>query len=243
MGRNYWEGKHHTEETKEKIRRSALKNKTKFTNRFKAKSISNLEKRIIDLLNLHKITGWENDYVVFYRENKNFFRRYLYDIAFPDLLIDIETDGWEHNLKHRRKTDAVRDEISKKYGWIVLRLKSEDMNLLEDDHLFCMIQKIIEEAKHSIDKRKQLWDSNPYFAWKQNQKIRKTKEERKQEFSQLVQTRIQQITASNIDFSKWGWSKEVSKIIGITPQKSASFIKTYMPEVYETCKKQTKKER
>lgn len=39
------------------------------------------------------------------------------------------------------------------------------------------------------------------------------------------------ISKSNIDFSKKGWGKEVSKLIGFTPSYSLKFVKKYFPDI------------
>jgi pyruvate formate lyase activating enzyme len=48
---------------------------------------------------------------------------YFADVAFPDLRLDVEVDGWWHyNNDEVRKQDAIRDEAFKANGWTVLRL-------------------------------------------------------------------------------------------------------------------------
>ena len=39
-----------------------------------------------------------------------------------------------------------------------------------------------------------------------------------------------------IDFTRFGWGVELSKILGISPQKSTKWMQRYFPDVYEnTC--------
>ena len=50
------------------------------------------------------------------------------------------------------------------------------------------------------------------------------------------------ILNSDIDFSKIGWVKQVSEIIGICPQKTGQWMFHNMPDFYETCYKRKKNE-
>jgi pyruvate formate lyase activating enzyme len=48
---------------------------------------------------------------------------YIADVAFPDIHLDVEVDGWWHfNSDDVRKQDGIRDEALKANGWTVLRL-------------------------------------------------------------------------------------------------------------------------
>lgn len=51
----------------------------------------------------------------------------------------------------------------------------------------------------------------------------------------LKQHRWTLIESSDIDFSKYGWVKEVSKLFGISENKAGKYIKDNFPEFYETC--------
>jgi len=45
---------------------------------------------------------------------------------------------------------------------------------------------------------------------------------------------VDKVLNSNIDFSKIGWVKEASKVIGITPQKVSGWMRRNMSDFYET---------
>lgn len=166
----------------------------------------------------------------------NHCRRYQYDIAIIDLLIDIETDGWEHKLENRKTTDVIRDQLSQQYGWIVLRFDNEELDKMSDDEIFNILNKIINDSKSTLFERQKLFQQNPYL-------IKKQEKTNKISFEEIKQKRIELINSLNIDVSKWGWSDEMSKIIGISSRAVVRFIKKYMPNFYKTCKtKQIKKE-
>jgi hypothetical protein len=51
-------------------------------------------------------------------------------------------------------------------------------------------------------------------------------------------TKIELILSSNIDFSKYGWTKKVSELLGIKVQRVAQWFRRYMPDFYnEKCYK------
>lgn len=225
-----FQGKHHTEETKRKISESSKKRKL-YIYKFRSNNITPTEQKIIDILNKIGIK-YEHNYIVHYHEN-TLNRRYQYDVAIVNLLIDIETDGWEHTLQKRIESDKLRDYLSNKYGWIVVRIKNEELKNMSDAQIENFLLKIIKTAKQSIQNRKNLWNSNPWFDWNQKQIEKKIK---KQKFEKTKEKRIQLILNSNIDFNVWGWSKQVAQLIGITSRAAARFIKKYMPKLYEKCK-------
>lgn len=67
-------------------------------------------------------------------------------------------------------------------------------------------------------------------------KKQKTKKEYKcEKFLSLKEERWQMIENSNIDFSKFGWVKEASKLFGVNASKAGLYIKKHYPEFYKTC--------
>lgn len=226
-----------TEEAKEKIRQArkkVLSKKGKMPNKKK----SYHENRIIRLLKENNIQeNYVNNYKISYKEEEK-TKTYWYDVAFPDLLIDIETDGWEHEIQNHVESDQYRDYLSIKYGWNVLRLKNKEIKDWSDDQLLSVILDEIEKAKVDIEERKLKYEKNPYL----HKKKSKTVEQMKQERIKLTEERVEKIKKANIDFSVWKWRVKVAEILNMSPSKAAFFVKTYMPEIYETCKKHSKKE-
>lgn len=56
---------------------------------------------------------------------------------------------------------------------------------------------------------------------------------RKKEYELSQIENIKKIRDSNIDFSKMGWVKEVSKIVGISENKGSVWMKRNMKDFYE----------
>lgn len=66
----------------------------------------------------------------------------------------------------------------------------------------------------------------------------------KQAAQQKNQPLVDLVLQSNIDFSKFGWSKQVASLIGKKPQKVKDWMMRYMKDFYETrCFHHRKKER
>jgi len=51
---------------------------------------------------------------------------------------------------------------------------------------------------------------------------------------------IECVISSGIDFSKFGWVQDASKLIGITPQKVRQWMRKNMPEFLDNCYKRNK---
>ena len=52
---------------------------------------------------------------------------------------------------------------------------------------------------------------------------------------QLEQKRWEIIQNSGIDFQKFGWVIEISKLFGIATNKSSYYIRKHFPQFYKTC--------
>lgn len=61
----------------------------------------------------------------------------------------------------------------------------------------------------------------------------KRKEEYEKKLNDLEQERWKQIEESNIDFSKFGWVKELSEIWGVASNKAGKYVRKHFPKFYE----------
>lgn len=105
-GKHPFLGRHHTEETKEKIQRARLKQviPTKDTS---------IEVAIQEELSRREVNGWVTHYPIIGQP----------DVAFPKEKIAIFCDGiYWHNLPSRLGRDQRVNQELKKRGWFVLRL-------------------------------------------------------------------------------------------------------------------------
>lgn len=153
-------------------------------------------------------------------------KSYSIDIAFPNIKIGIEVNGNQHYNNDKTLKDYYLDRKKKieKEGWVLYDVHYSKVY----DDLF---------VKSLIDGLKQKDLKNVDLSFY----IRKKKEKglnAKEKYEEKIKPIIIEIEKSNIDFSKKGWVKEVSKLIGIHSGKGGWWMKKNMPDFYnDKCKK------
>ena len=81
------------------------------------------ERRLQRLLERAGIRGWVANHPVAVGGH-----RFRLDVAFPELRLDVEVDGWAyHRTREQRQADAERDNLLTLAGWRVLRFTWEDV--------------------------------------------------------------------------------------------------------------------
>lgn len=152
-------GKKASEETKKKIsiarKKYLLANPDKVPYLINHSSNKSMPQKMIEgALKQENIEGWISE-----------FRNglYSYDIAFPDLKIDIEIDGETHQQEKVIQIDKRRDEWTISQGWKILRIPTkiiynnindainEIKQFIGDDNL--EKQKTIDISKYVIKKK------------------------------------------------------------------------------------------
>lgn len=118
-----FEGKHHTNKSKEKISKSLIKylelNPDKVPHRLNHSSKKSYPEELFENeLKKREIKGWIYNY-------QNGI--YAYDFAWPELKIDVEIDGGTHEQEKVKKIDKRRDNFSKEQGWKIIRFKAKDV--------------------------------------------------------------------------------------------------------------------
>ena len=61
------------------------------------------------------------------REITGYPHYYPIDVAFPEIKIGVEADGFSHRGLVRHKSDLRRDKLLKKLGWKILRFSNEQI--------------------------------------------------------------------------------------------------------------------
>lgn len=215
----------HSEETKKKLsekRKKYLKenpDKHPWKRHDKFKSVPcELVKKYLTEKNISYIDEWCP------LENKN----YSIDIAFPDIKYGIEINGNQHYNRDGTLKEYYQkrhDEIVKS-GWTLIELHySVAWNLqkfdeilkerIQPDYTEYFKQKEERHKKEPVLARGVKYSQNKRLEWKEHIKI---------------------VENCSIDFTRFGWGVELSKILGISPQKSTKWMQRYFPDVYEnTC--------
>jgi very-short-patch-repair endonuclease len=147
-------------------------------------------------------------------------RFFSIDIAFPNVKIGLEVNGNQHYNKNGELKEYYekRKQLIEKNGWF-----------LYDIHF----SKVYDEffVKDLIKKLKKFELNNINFSFYiKEKKINVTK---KQKYQAKINPIIKKIEQSNIDFSKFGWVKDVSKLIGISENKGGWWMKKNMEKFYE----------
>lgn len=159
-------------------------------------------------------------------------RAFSIDIAFPDKMIGIEINGYQHydgegNLKPYYQE---RHDLIEKEGW----------TLLEYHYANCFKDEFFNDLKEFIlnKSNKVLFDYKTYVKVKRSTpKYGSRKlfgEAQRKEWEEDQQKYIPLILNSNIDFSKFGWVTPTSLLLNVKPQLVNRWMKRIMPEFYET---------
>jgi very-short-patch-repair endonuclease len=155
-------------------------------------------------------------------------RFYSIDIAFPDIKFGIEING----NQHYNADGTLKDYYQKRHDEIV----SQGWKLLELHY----------SISWNLDKLDRLLEIKEQPCYKEYFDLKKKREVEKQKnmplqrgvkysmnISEKWNTHKQIVMTCDIDFSKFGWGVKLSKILGISPQKSIKWMKRYFPEKYE----------
>jgi hypothetical protein len=153
---------------------------------------------------------------------------YSIDIAFPDIKLGIEING----NQHYNSDWSLRDYYQERHN----KIEGAGWKILEIHYSQCFypdnVLKLIELGEQP--------DYSEYF---ETQRKRVIAKEAKKPLLPGVKHRMKTdikyrsvilaVENSDIDFSKFGWGSEVSKIIGITPPKVNLWMKRHMKDFYE----------
>lgn len=163
------------------------------------------------------------------------FHKYFLDFAFLELKIDIEIDGQQHFRNNESiEHDKERDNFLLDKNWKIYRMAWLEMKNKPNE--------IIKDFLNWLD-RESLYRK---YDLNEIQLLLKKKElkfgNRKKYFENVIKKSYDKykpimeiIKNSDIDFSKYGWVKEVSTLTGIKEQKVGKLMKKYLPDFYNKC--------
>lgn len=151
-------------------------------------------------------------------------RNYSVDILIPDKNLIIEVNGNQHYDKNGK----LKEYYQNRHDYI----KSKGFNIIEIPYYSVFNENFIKD----IIAYKNTNIIIPFFKRENSILKSRSKEEYFNELKHkndiLAKPIISNIKNSKIDFSKIGWVKEASLIIGIKPQKVNKWMKRHMSEFY-----------
>ena len=156
-------------------------------------------------------------------------RFFSVDIAFPDERIGIEVNGNQHYNRDGtlKSYYQERHDYFTANGWGLIEIHYSSVYSLD-------VGKILEFDYKEKDYIEYIKSTKN----KKNKKYKKSilkeevKSRRKEKLDNIEKLKLK-IISSDIDFTKWGWSKKVADLIGILPQKAKGWVEKWMPDFYE----------
>ena len=161
---------------------------------------------------------------------------YFIDFAFLDKMIAVEIDGRCHFDKnmHRHDRDFKKDEVLKAEGWNVIRMNFHDIRHNNAELVENFLNLLVTNDKNSCD-----WFGQIRYSNFKEQKESASKALKAEKKYQIILDKKEKIIQARINFTKHGWIQQVSKLIGITPQKTRAWLEKNMPEIVEQSFKRT----
>jgi len=189
-------------------------------------------------LNKIKDIGWDKKYLII-REKSVF--PFFIDFAFENEKVAVEIDGSQHLEEDRKNRDEIKDKLLNDLGWSIIRVSEKEIktNINNCIDIILNILKnkskpskyIVGILKYPRNRNKYGGDRSKYFEIVRN------------DFRISIKPIIKKIESSDIDFSKSGWVKKVSKIIGCNENSGGKWVKKYMTDFYvKKCWVRNKKE-
>jgi very-short-patch-repair endonuclease len=170
----------------------------------------------------------------FKRILKGFISQYripetLYEIDFanPDKKIAIEIDGEQHySDKKMIDHDLKRDLVLKSLGWRTIRIRWSHYKVLSKKQREEIIENLMSHS-YNIEEKITLYKDHKIRIENESKNKRLKKKE------DLLNDKIKMILESEIDFSKFGWVKEVSILLNVSENSGGRFIRKHMKDFYE----------
>jgi len=221
----------HSEITKEKIRQNTFERlklrtgQTAWERRNQGK-MSSLEKWFYDniiveykLYNMYDIV---NEYP---------FYPFFIDFAFLNINVAVELDGAQHFRHDRQKDcDERKNKLLLSNDWKIYRIRFDEIYKQKTIDEFLLYLSNIKLGIKVLDKR-------IYKGSLKKLQPKRTQQEyfedRKNNYIELQKNKIDMIINSDIDFTKRGWNKKVSELLGIKHQKVSKWLKTCIPNIYK----------
>lgn len=240
-----FKGRHHSEESKEKIRQARFKYlQQKQGNtaweKVQRGDLTFLEEKFRNVIIQYRLY---DKYDIVYNYS---LYPYFVDFAFTNIKLGVELDEPCH-FKYctRIKHDIERDNLLfEKYNWKMFRIAFNDNWDEKIKELLSVLENVDNYNNKSLENRL-------YYNRCNEQDKKDVKKIRNQEIDKLAKNKVKQsihleqkekqieeirqrLLNSDIDFSKYGWVGPAAKIIGITYPKVCQWMRKNMLEFYNT---------
>lgn len=220
-----------TNEQKENISKSMIKCHAE--GRHPGWSKQNLLKRSIPEIHFNKILNENGLFNIYTIKEQLKIGKYFLDFAFIELKVNLEIDGIQHiRIEKAILHDKIRNEFLESKGWKIYRIFWKtyyDNSQIEYDKFISWLKKIDENQSYyypiiDCKESKNIPKYGTRFDYFKNKKL---------EYKITQKESILSIEKSDIDFSKFGWVKQVSKLINKKSQKISKWMKIFMPDFYQ----------
>lgn len=217
----------HSDETKNKMRQSRLdymKNNPEFTSWRTSNKMSWPEKIFLASLEkseLMKLCEIERE--------KSFYPYYV-DFAFINVKVAVEIQGSQHYSSNERiLSDLKKKDLILSKGWRVFYIDANQVKFNSEECVKELIE-FIGDVNSKVKTSSIITEKEKKDIISNNRRLLK-----KQEKDAFIKKRIELVLNSNIDFTKFGWATKLSKILGISSQKTSLWVKTHMIDFYKRC--------
>lgn len=157
-------------------------------------------------------------------------RFFSIDIAFPDIKLGIEVNGNQHYDREGKLNPYYqeRHDLICAAGWTLIELHYVSCYNIEQIGLILDVKEQPDYSEYFRIKEEKILAKSlcVKVSLPPGQKFKQDSNAKWEPFKEII-------IESGIDFSKFGWVGEVSKILGISSQKVNGWMKRYLPEVYE----------
>jgi very-short-patch-repair endonuclease len=175
-------------------------------------------------LKLHNVKGWIKKYT------KGI---YEYDFAFPLQKLDVEIDGYTHELEKVIKIDERRDKWTKEQGWEILRFKASYVKRDIESCIRILLQKL---NNLSFNANNEIENEFAFIRKQSDRKLARLKVLKQIRFEKREaekKERTKLFFTANIDLTKFGWICKISKLWKISHTHVRRIMKKEFPEEYK----------
>ena len=229
-----FKGKHHTKSSKEKMSKKAVEH-SYWEHRSRNPIIyespiagkmnldSYWELTVAKRLDSMNVTWYRPKLSLGYIDNKGQKRYYCPDFFVKDYVCFLEVKS--PYISKRQNVNGKIDYIKSHYDFIQWIESEEECNtfVLQNKNYSDLPEKLVENFEHKVRARQ---------IAKENKVDKRTYRD---DFINLKNKRWNIIQESNIDFTKYGWVKEIANLFGIAENKAGKYIKKNFPDFYKNC--------